>query len=165
VVVLVRTTLVAVHQANVTGNYTVLHEIGAPDFVAKNSAADLSATFGSLRALRLDLSRAVILDPQITRAELTADKKLYIVGALALQPVPITFEMLFQAVEGISRLYGLSITPVQSLAAGASTPSSSALIRPEPQRGAARSRTKPAPRARPARPVAPDQGLTVEPRE
>ena len=75
-----------------------------------------------------------MLDPQITRAQLVQDK-LYVVGALASEPVPITFEMLFQPVDGLWRIYGLSITPVSALMGeGPASPVRSALVRPEPSK-------------------------------
>jgi hypothetical protein len=116
VVTLVRTTMVGLQQANFSGNYSVLRDIAAPDFQAKNSAADLARIFTNLRELKVDLGAAVLLDPQISRAELTAEKKLYVVGALETKPVPVTFEMLFQLIAGYWRVYGISITPVETLA-------------------------------------------------
>lgn len=115
VVTLVRTTMVAVQQANFSGNYSVLRDIAAPDFQVKNTAADLARVFTNIRELKIDLGAAVLLDPQISRAELTPDKKLYIVGAFSTKPVPVTFEMLFQPAPGVWRIYGISITPVQNL--------------------------------------------------
>jgi hypothetical protein len=116
VVTLIRTTIVGLYQANVSGNYSVLRDIAAPDFQAKNSAADLARIFTNIRDLKIDLGAAVLLDPKISRAELTAEKKLYVVGALETKPAPVTFEMLFQFVAGYWRIYGVSITPVESLA-------------------------------------------------
>ena len=130
VVTLVRNTIAALGQANLTGNYTVLRDLGAPDFAAKNSATDLAAIFAPVRTAKIDLAPVVLLDPQISRASLTADKKLYITGALATQPLPITFELLFSPVNSIWRVDGLSITPVQSLAAPLAAAPSALLQKP-----------------------------------
>src|SRR6185437_10622077 len=47
--IMIRTTLVALYQANVTNNYSVLRDLGAPSFRAANSAERLSAAFADLR--------------------------------------------------------------------------------------------------------------------
>ena len=47
--ILVRTTLVALNNANLTGNYTVLRDLGAPGFRAANTAARLGALFARAR--------------------------------------------------------------------------------------------------------------------
>ena len=109
--------MVGLHQANFSGNYSVLRDIGAPDFQTKNSAADLARVFTALRELKIDLGAAVLLDPQISRAELTPEKKLYVAGAFLTKPVPVTFEMLFQPIANVWRIYGISITPMQDLTA------------------------------------------------
>jgi hypothetical protein len=43
----IRSALLALDQANKTGNYTVLRELGAPGFQAANTAARLSEIFAS----------------------------------------------------------------------------------------------------------------------
>ena len=76
VVTLVRNTIGALGQANQTGNYTVLRDLGAQDFSAKNSATDLATIFEPVRTAKIDLAPVVLLDPQISRASLTPDQKL-----------------------------------------------------------------------------------------
>lgn len=63
---LVRSTLMALHQANETGNYSVLREISAPSFQAANNQARLAEIFANLRAQKLDLSAVSILEPELT---------------------------------------------------------------------------------------------------
>jgi hypothetical protein len=63
VLILIRTTLLALDQANKTGNYTVLRDLGAPDFQA-NSAAQLAEIFAQQRRDNIDLSGVAVLDPQ-----------------------------------------------------------------------------------------------------
>jgi hypothetical protein len=65
VLILIRTTLLALDQANKTGNYTVLRDLGAPDFQA-NSAAQLAEIFAQQRRDNIDLSGVAVLDPQLT---------------------------------------------------------------------------------------------------
>jgi hypothetical protein len=40
--ILIRSSLIALNQANVTGNYSVLRDIGAPDFKQANGADRLA---------------------------------------------------------------------------------------------------------------------------
>jgi hypothetical protein len=54
--ILIRSTLLAVNQANLTGNYSVLRDLGTPDFQQTNSAARLSEIFRDLRTRNIDIS-------------------------------------------------------------------------------------------------------------
>lgn len=45
VLILIRSSLLAVDQANKTGNYTVLRDLGAPGFQAANTATQLGEIF------------------------------------------------------------------------------------------------------------------------
>ena len=64
VLILVRSTLLALDQANKTGNYTVLRDLGAPGFQG-NTAARLAEIFAKLRNDNLDLSGVAVIDPQL----------------------------------------------------------------------------------------------------
>jgi hypothetical protein len=119
VVTLLRNTLVALHQANITGNYTVLRDLGAPGFRDSNNAARLAEIFTQIRAREVDLSRVVLLDPQLTDARINPDGMLYLAGALATEPVSVRFELLYEAVEGVWRVFGISIAPETGLQPGA----------------------------------------------
>src|SRR5271154_4106343 len=66
VLILIRSTLLALDQANKTGNYTVLRDLGAPGFQVTNTAAHLGEIFASLRRDRIDLSGVAALEPQLT---------------------------------------------------------------------------------------------------
>ena len=112
---LVRTTLVAVHQADVTGNYSVLRDLAAPDFRDRNSAPDLLRIFAPLRGQRIDLAEVVLLDPQITAVSLTTRKALYVAGWLATRPEPVRFELLFEPVDGVWRIDGITVAPVRQV--------------------------------------------------
>jgi hypothetical protein len=119
---LVRTTLVALHQANVTGNYTVVRDLSSPGFREKNSAADLARIFAPIRDAKIDLGAVVILDPHVSRVGLNEQKMLNIAGALETKPVPVSFELLFQPLEGVWRLNGIAVSPMQPGAQPTPTP-------------------------------------------
>ncbi|MGA7492214.1 MAG: hypothetical protein WB930_11055 [Syntrophobacteraceae bacterium] len=63
---LIRSTLMTLNDANHSGNYTVLRDLAAPDFQAKNTAADLAQIFSDLRRRNFDLFAASIAAPQLT---------------------------------------------------------------------------------------------------
>ena len=57
---LVRSTLLTLNDANLSGNYSVLRDLAAPDFQARNTAADLAQTFSDLRRRNFDLVFQVV---------------------------------------------------------------------------------------------------------
>jgi hypothetical protein len=73
-----------------------------------------------LRRTRLDLSVAALLSPDLDGAPtLDADRRLRLKGSYATEPNRIAFELVFEAVDGQWRLYGLSIaTRPSRLASG-----------------------------------------------
>jgi hypothetical protein len=65
VIILIRSTLLALDDANKTGNYTVLRDLGSPGFQA-NTDARLAEIFAPQRRDNIDLSGVAVLDPQLT---------------------------------------------------------------------------------------------------
>ncbi len=123
VATLIRTTLVALGQANETGNYTVLRDLAAPSFRDANSAADLAVIFEPLRKAGVELDGAVVLEPKLTSAPSLDERGLLAIeGTLATAPQPVTFQLLFQAVDGAWRLFGLSVNPSPPVAAVEAAP-------------------------------------------
>ncbi len=115
---LVRSTLSAVDHANSTGNYTVLRDLAAPSFAARNSAATLAIEFKPLRDARVDLSPVLVLPIALSRAP-TLDEagRLDIAGSVAGQPLTVAFWMRFEPVNGFLRLLDLNINLVETEAA------------------------------------------------
>src|SRR6201982_2277937 len=78
---LIRSTLLTLNDANRSGNYTVLRDLAAPDFQARNTAADLSQIFSDLRQRKFDLFAVALAAPQLTAAPvLDANKMLRLTG-------------------------------------------------------------------------------------
>jgi hypothetical protein len=101
---LVRWTILAVSQANVTGNYTVLRELGSPGFQSANTSAKLALIFSGIRDQNIDLSFAVTATPQLSQPpSLDAKGILKVVGFYATRPLQINFDLSFEAVTGIWR--------------------------------------------------------------
>ena len=115
IVLLLRSTMMTLNDALQTGNFTVLHDIGAPSFREANSAARLSHQFTDLASRGVDLSATSIITPQITEAPTLDKGMLHVKGYFPGQPIEIDFEVLYQAIGGHWRLFGLSVQPVSRL--------------------------------------------------
>ena len=61
--VLIKSTLTAVNHGNITGNYTVLRELGSARFKQQHTPADLATAFASLRGQKVDLSPILVTSP------------------------------------------------------------------------------------------------------
>ncbi len=111
IVLLLRTTLSTLNDALQTGNFTVLRDMAAPGFRDANTAARLAQSFSDLASKRVDLSPTSIIAPQLTQPPGLDKQKgmLHLKGYFPGQPVQIDFEMLYQAVDGRWRLFGLSV--------------------------------------------------------
>jgi hypothetical protein len=115
---LVRSTLLTLNDANRSGNYTVLRDLAAPDFQAKNSSADLAQIFADLRRRKFDLFAAALLSPQFSSdPALDPGGKLRLTGSFATRPLRITFDLTFQSVAGEWRLFAISVSTPEAPAA------------------------------------------------
>jgi hypothetical protein len=144
VLILIRSTLLALDQANKTGNYTVLRDLGSPDFQA-NSAAQLAEIFVQQRRDNVDLSGVAVIEPQLTLLpQIEANGMMHMAGFFPSVPTQVNFELLYAPVGGRWRLFGLSVSFGQAAPAA-------------PQPPAAPQATAPAAPARPSPPAAPKQ--------
>jgi hypothetical protein len=156
VLVLIRSTLIALDQANKTGNYTVLRDLGSPAFQV-NTAAHLGDIFASQRRDKLDLSGVAALDPQLTLLpQIEANGMLHMVGLFPSVPSQLKFELLYAPVDGQWRLYGLSVSLAQSGPAPPQPEPSASTVKAEPalQSQPATSQAK---KPKPAQPVKPKE--------
>jgi hypothetical protein len=114
VLILVRSTLLALDQANKTGNYTVLRDIGAPGFQS-NSAARLGEIFAKLRNDNLDLSGVAVIDPQLNLLpQIETNGLMHMAGFFPSVPTQVNFDLSFAPVNGQWRLFGISVSIGQS---------------------------------------------------
>ncbi|MGJ4931799.1 hypothetical protein ACQR1I_32230 [Bradyrhizobium sp. HKCCYLS2038] len=115
VLMLIRSALLALDQANKTGNYTVLRDLGAPGFQAANTAARLSEIFASQRNDKLDLSGTAVIDPQLSLLpEIVPNGMMRMAGFFPSVPSQVNFELIFAPVDGQWRLFGLAVNVSQS---------------------------------------------------
>jgi hypothetical protein len=154
VLILVRSTLLALDHANKTGNYTVLREVGAPGFQS-NSAARLGEIFAKLRHDNLDLSGVAVIDPQLSLLpQIEANGLMHMAGFFPSVPTQVNFDLSFAPVNGQWRLFGISVSIGQSGPAAPEPPSP-----PVAQKQAAPNNAKPPALAKsaPAIKLAPEQ--------
>ena len=107
---LIRSTLVAFNQANMTGQYNVLYALAAPEFQAQNSAAKLEQSFAPFKNQKIDLTPVTVLSPQLVNPPgFDAQKNLRLVGFFPTQPLQVRFDLAFKQVDGGWRFTGLAV--------------------------------------------------------
>ena len=122
VLILIRSSLLALDQANKTGNYTVLRDLGAPAFQV-NSAARLAEIFAKQRNDNLDLSGVAAIDPQLSLLpQIEANGLMHMAGLFPSIPQQVNFELAFAPVNGQWRLFGISVTVGQAAPAAPEPP-------------------------------------------
>lgn len=115
---LIRSTLLTLNDANRTGNYTVLRDLAAPDFQARNTAADLALNFLDLRHRNFDLYGAALLAPQFSEAPALDQRgMLRLAGYISTRPQQIQFDLTFQIVAAQWRLFAIAIATPEAAAA------------------------------------------------
>lgn len=111
VLILIRSTLLALDDANKTGNYSVLRDLGAPGFQLANTDARLDEIFAAERKGNLDLSGVAVLEPQLTvLPQIEANGMMRMAGFFPSAPTQVNFELLYAPVNRQWRLMGLSVT-------------------------------------------------------
>lgn len=109
--ILIQTAVVAASQANRTGNYTVLHALGSPDFQKANSPEKLAQIFADWRKKNIDLTPVIIFSPVLKSQPAVTDQgMLRLTGYYKTQPQQVHFDLLFQPVAGQWRLFGIAMS-------------------------------------------------------
>jgi hypothetical protein len=110
VLMLIRSSLLALDHANKTGNYTVLRDLGAPGFQV-NTAAKLAEIFAKLRNDNLDLSGVAAIDPQLSLLpQIEANGIMRMAGFFPSVPSQVNFELAYAPVDGQWRLFVISVS-------------------------------------------------------
>lgn len=133
---LIRTTLIALSQANATGNYSVLRDLAAPDFQQANNQAKLTDIFANIRNKHVDLSPTLFYAPQLVRPPaIEASGLLRLSGLIPTKPEQVSFDLAFQPIGDDWRLYGIAVDIGPS----------AALVRPDQPPATPETPSKPAP--------------------
>lgn len=107
---LIRDALLAVNQANWTGNYTTLRDYASDAFHDANTATDLSTRLQRVRNERLDLLPVMSVEPVMQRSDVSLDQRIIrLSGYFPLQPRSITFDLEFVNEDDRWLIYGLAV--------------------------------------------------------
>ncbi len=112
-IIMVRTIMIAVHHANMTGNYSVLRELGSPDFQNRYSTAALSDRFAGFRKGRINLGPVALFVPRLTQPPKFVKRGIIVLsGFFPTKPQQIKFDLYFQIVKGAWRLHEIQLSLV-----------------------------------------------------
>ena len=169
---MIRNAVIALNQANLTGNYSVLRDLGTQNFQMSNNSARLAELFATLRAQKLDISPIMFFNPKFASPPSMQDGQvLRVTGFFPTTPEQVNFDLAFQlsGEQWMLAAIAVNVTPpgenVQAIAAPQSQPARTAEtadakpIRIDLSQPSAPARTQPAPpkKATPKKPKPPAQ--------
>ncbi len=169
-ILMVRNAIIALNQANLTGNYSVLREMGTPNFQMTNNSARLAEAFATLRARKLDISPIMFFNPKYASPPGIQDGQiLRITGVFPTTPEQVNFDLAFQLFGEQWMLAGIAVNvaPPGENAQASAPPAS------PPARTAETGDAKPiridlsqpsAPTPAPAQPAAPKKSAPKKPK-
>ena len=164
--ILIRSALIALQQANKTGNYSVLYSLSAPDFQKANSPEHLSQSFASLRATKFDLSGVLVLEPQFTvLPEIYSNGVMRMAGFFPSVPMQVYFEVQFAPVEGQWRIIAMGVNVGSAIPAAPTAPTPNpALASSHSPTPAAKPAASQSPAAKPESTESPSVEINVRPK-
>ncbi len=113
-VIMVRSAIIALNHANMTGNYTVLRALGAPGFQLANPPARLAEIFSGLRKRRVDLSPVAVIKPVFMRKPFVNRQGMMVLtGYFPSRPEAVVFTLGYKPVAGIWKLNYISVNLVK----------------------------------------------------
>ena len=80
---MIKTALIALDNANLTGNYSVLRDMAAPGFREFNTTAQLAEIFQKIRKDKLNIAPIVLFKPRFARSPWIDDRRRFRVLNLA----------------------------------------------------------------------------------
>ncbi len=127
--IMARNAVIALNQANVTGNYSVLRDMGTPNFQMSNSSARLAEIFAALRTKKLDLSPIFFFNPKFASQPTIQDGQIIrLAGYFPTSPEIVNFDLAFQLIGEQWMLAGIAVNiapPTEAQASAVSSQSSS----------------------------------------
>lgn len=109
-IVLIRSTLDALNQANITNNYTVLNGLGSISFAANNPPAKLAMVFEPFRANGINLSGTLVTTPILDQPAKIEQGRLLLVGHLETRPQVTRYNLIFEPTGGAWRISDLNVS-------------------------------------------------------
>lgn len=96
-ILMIRNAVIALNQANQTGNYSVLRDLGTPNFQMSNSTARLGEVFAALRTRKVDISPIMFFNPKLlSRPSMQDGQVLRLTGFFPTTPEQVNFDLAFQ---------------------------------------------------------------------
>jgi hypothetical protein len=112
---LVWSTMVTLDNANRTGNYDVLQQLGSTEFQKANSPNALAGAFAPLRNRRVDVGRAILITPTYyLEPGLDSSGDLRLRGAFEYRPSAIRFDLIYRKVDGGWRIHAISVAEMDA---------------------------------------------------
>jgi hypothetical protein len=96
IILMIRNAVIALNQANITGNYTVLREMGTANFQMTNSPARLAEVFATLRSRKIDMSPVMVFNPKLTTTPALDGQVLRLAGYFPTSPEQVQFDLAYQ---------------------------------------------------------------------
>ena len=94
--VLIRTTLIAINQGNLTGNYSVVRDLGSVEFRNTTSVEAIANSLKPFRDQGLDLSAVVAITPSLDEPPvIDPTGKLILAGHVPTSPLRVEFRLAF----------------------------------------------------------------------
>jgi hypothetical protein len=107
---MIRSSIIALNQANKTGNYTVLLDLASPSFRASNDSNRLAQIFARLRQRNLDLSPILFFTPKLLQQPQVAPNGLLrLVGFFPTAPERVSFDLYFEMAGDEWKLFGIGV--------------------------------------------------------
>ncbi|HWJ18261.1 MAG TPA: hypothetical protein VNR65_05985 [Geobacterales bacterium] len=126
---MIRNAVIALNQANLTGNYSVLRDLGTQNFQMSNNSARLAESFATLRARKLDISPVMFFNPKfVAPPSMQGGQVLRVTGFFPTTPEQVNFDLAFQlsGEQWMLAAIAVNVTPpgenVQAFAASALQP-------------------------------------------
>jgi hypothetical protein len=113
-IILIRSSLVALSQANLTNNYSVLNNLGSQSFRAANPPAQLAQRFSAFRDNRIDMNPVVFLTPQLTQQPSIVNGKMRLIGFFPSSPMQVNYDLTFEPDQGTWKLFGIGVNLAQA---------------------------------------------------
>ncbi|MFM1814168.1 MAG: hypothetical protein RLZ98_863 [Pseudomonadota bacterium] len=112
---LVYSTMAALHNAHVTGNYTVLRDLASPQFANVNSAAHLAEIFSGQRKAKINLGPVLLYQPMLEKAAFVDNNgHLNLQGFFDTKPMQVKFHLSYQWTPVGWRVFGINVAPVKA---------------------------------------------------
>jgi hypothetical protein len=119
-VILIRSSLLALSQANQTNNYAVLNALGSDNFRSTNSPARLAELFASFRNNQIDLAPVTLINPVLSQKPMIENGRLRLIGRFPTQPMQVNFDLEYEPTVAGWKLFGIAVNlnRVQQAATG-----------------------------------------------